>query len=172
MKNKYTLGTIEKDNIEIIRKLRNEQIDILRQFKPINSVEQEEYFSKIHKDNKQILFSILDDNTFLGYCGLININYIYGTAEISFIVDGLRLHADDYESIFLFVLNELRKHAFNTLNLNKIWTETYEFRTNHINILESFGMKKDGILREHIYKKGKRYNSIVHSMLRREYESI
>jgi RimJ/RimL family protein N-acetyltransferase len=69
-------------------------------------------------------------------------------------------------------LNELRKHAFNTLNFNKIWTETYEFRTNHINILESFGMKKDGILREHIYKKGKRYNSIVHSMLRREYESI
>ena len=164
---KYKLGTIEKNNIESIRTLRNNQMDILRQFKLINSVEQEEYFNKVHKDNTQILFSILDNDSFIGYCGLTNINYIYGTAEISFIVD-----TDDYENVFLFVLNELSKHAFNVLNLNKIWTETYEFRKNHINIIESFGMKQEGILREHVYKKGKRYNSIVHSLLKREYGTI
>ena len=164
---KYKLGTIEKKNIEFIRTLRNNQMDILRQFKLINSVEQEEYFNKVHKDNTQILFSILDDDSFIGYCGLTNINYIYGTAEISFIVD-----TDDYENVFLFVLNELSEHAFNVLNLNKIWTETYEFRKNHINIIESFGMKQEGILREHVYKKGKRYNSIVHSLLKREYGTI
>ena len=164
---KYKLGTIEKNNLEFIRELRNNKMDILRQFKLINSVEQEEYFSKIHKDNTQILFSILDNDTFFGYCGLTNINYIYGTAEISFIVD-----TNDYKNVFLFVLSELSKHAFDILNLNKIWTETYEFRKNHINIIESFGMKQECILREHVYKKGKRYNSIIHSLLRGEYETI
>lgn len=164
---RYKLGTIEQGDIEYIRELRNSQIDILRQFRPINSIEQEEYFSRLHKDNKQILFSILDNDNLVGYCGLTNINYVYGTTEIAFIVNG-----EEHEKVFLFALGELSKYAFHVLNLNKVWTETYEFRKSHIKVIKDFGMKQEGVLREHAYKKGKRFNSVIHSLLRREYESF
>ena len=162
---KYELSTIEKEHIEEIRLLRNQQIEVLRQFKPIGFKEQEEYFQNIHKDQRQILFSILEENKFIGYCGLTNINYVYGTAEFSFIVNSLD---EDCESVFLFCLSELCGFAFKTLNLNKVHTETYEFRKEIINFIEKSGFKKDGVLREHVYKNGKRYNSFIHSLLRSE----
>ena len=101
---KYKLSTIGKQHVEKIRLLRNEQLEILRQFKPISSMEQEEYFYGIHKDQRQVLFSILEEEKFIGYCGLTNINYVYGTAEVSFIVDK---SDEECESAFLFCLQEL-----------------------------------------------------------------
>ncbi len=166
---KYKLGTIEKDHIELIRKWRNEQIEILRQTKPISYAEQEEYFSKLNKDDKVILFSILDQkDKLLAYCGLVNINYVNETAELSFLANTGIAKTNTYSDLFLFVLKELVKYAFDTLNLHKVWTETYAFRDKHIEILESFGMTKEGVLREHVYYKGKRYSSIIHSILRDE----
>lgn len=162
---KYKLSTIEKEHIEKIRFLRNQQIEVLRQFKPISFKEQEEYFQNVHKDQRQILFSILEENKFIGYCGLTNISYVYGTAEFSFITNSLD---EECESVFLFCLNELCNFAFKTLNLNKVHTETYEFRKEIINFIEKRGFKKDGVLREHVYKNGKRYNSFIHSLLRSE----
>ena len=166
---KYKLRTIENNDLEAIRKMRNTQTKILRQVKPISYNEQQEYFSKIHKDNSQILFAIEDEvEEMIGYCGLVNINYIYSTAEISFITIKSECNVE-YSKIFLFILNSLSDFAFNSLGLNKIWTETYGFRTNHISILEQFGMIKEGVLREHVFKDGERHNSIIHSKLKNEH---
>ena len=166
---KYKLRTIENNDLEAIRKMRNAQTKILRQVKPISYNEQQEYFSKIHKDNSQILFAIEDEvEEMIGYCGLVNINYVYSTAEISFITIKSECNVE-YSKIFLFILNRLSDFAFNSLGLNKIWTETYGFRTNHISILEQFGMIKEGVLREHVFKDGERHNSIIHSKLKNEH---
>jgi RimJ/RimL family protein N-acetyltransferase len=166
---KYKLRTIENNDLEAIRKMRNAQTKILRQVKPISYNEQQEYFSKIHKDNSQILFAIEDEvEEMIGYCGLVNINYVYSTAEISFITIKSECNVE-YSKIFLFILNSLSDFAFNSLGLNKIWTETYGFRTNHISILEQFGMIKEGVLREHVFKDGERHNSIIHSKLKNEH---
>jgi RimJ/RimL family protein N-acetyltransferase len=163
-----SIRTIEKTDIENIRIWRNEQTDILRQVNFISQIEQEEYFTKIHNDNKQILFAIDDKNNFVGYCGLVNLDFIYSTAEISFVAK-TNLDKLYYKNLFNFTLKYLGDYAFNTLNLNKIWTETYSFRKYHISILEDFGMVKEGILREHVYIKGKRHNSIIHSKLKKEH---
>ena len=164
----YNLRTIENEDLELIRKWRNEQIDILRQVKPISYNEQKDYFSNIHKDSIQILFALTIDDLFVGYCGLVNIDYIYSTAEVSFIAK-TNMQDSNYRKLFTFTLDNLAKYAFNTLNLNKIWTETYEFRKKHIHILESFGFIQEGILREHVYIKGKKHNSIIHSILKDEH---
>lgn len=163
------LRTIENDDIEKIRIWRNEQIDVLRQYKPITFNEQQEYFKNVYKDNKQILYA-LEDETLIGYCGLVNINYVYSTAEISFVCK-TEVNEIKYKEIFLFALSSLAEIAFNSLNLNKIWTETYDFREKHIFILEEFGFIKEGVLREHIFSKGKRHNSVIHSKLKREHNN-
>ncbi len=168
---KYNLRTIENEDLELIRKWRNEQTDILRQVKPISYNEQKDYFSNIHKDPKQILFALTANDVFVGYCGLVNINYIYSTAEVSFIAKtGWESERTlKYKDLFTFTLDSLSEYAFNTLNLNRIWVETYEFRKKHINILENFGFIQEGVLREHVYIKGKKHNCIIHSVLKNEY---
>ena len=144
-------------------------MEILRQYKLITTQEQIEYFDGIHRDNKQMLFSVDRSDSFVAYCGLVNINYVYSTAEISFVASPTVV-GQDYEKLFLFVLGNLFDIGFNQLNLNKLWTETYEFREFHINILEKFGFVKEGVLRDHIFKMGKRHNSIIHSKLRGEHD--
>ena len=44
---KYTLIPIRKQDIQKIRKWRNDQMDILRQNKILTKLEQEDYFKKI-----------------------------------------------------------------------------------------------------------------------------
>jgi len=165
----YTLGTIDHKHIHLIRQWRNEQIDILRQNKLITETEQEEYFSNIHRDNRQMLFSILEDGELVGYCGLVNLDYINRSSELSFICNTELLNAAKYDELFFYAFNELAKTAFMSLGLNRLWTETYSFRGDHLRLLKKFGMIEEGILREQVFYSGKHCDSIIHSMLRREY---
>ena len=63
--NKYSLVPLREQDVESIRKWRNEQIDILRQNKPLTKDEQSKYYHQIIKKSfyekkpKVILFSFL-----------------------------------------------------------------------------------------------------------------
>ena len=165
----YELTPIKPEHIDEIRRWRNSQIDVLRQVKLIGPTEQEEWYGSLHKDNKQILFMVVNDSKLpVAYCGLTNINYIYRHSEISFIADPhIAGRKETYEKLFEFVLGELKDYAFNVLNLNRIWTETYAFRSEHIQILENFGLEHEGIMRSHVYIKGSYHDSLIHGLLRK-----
>jgi len=165
-----TLDTISTSHVEKIRQWRNEQIDVLRQHKPISEVEQQEYFQGVHKDQRQVLFSILNGNKLVGYCGLVNINHVYKNCEVSFLCDTSLINREDYDRILLFAFEEMFKYGFESLNMNRIWTETYSFRTEHLKLLSLCGLGREGVLRETVYCSGQYHDSVVQSILRREYE--
>ena len=52
------------------------------------------------------------------------------------------------------------------MKFNRVFTETFAFRTFHISILEENGYMKEGILRNHILESGKFYDSIIHGMIK------
>ncbi|AFV24567.1 putative ribosomal-protein-serine acetyltransferase [Methanolobus psychrophilus R15] len=165
------LSNIEFGDLENIKKWRNEQMSILRQWKPLTDRNQEKYWDIIANSNDSVLFSIIDENDrFVGYCGLTNIDYISSRGELSFLLD-TDLECDNtvHDKTLLAVLKMLSQYGFGQLNLNKIYTETYVYRESHIKTLESFGLKRDGILRKHVFKNGEYHDSVMHSMLRSEY---
>jgi RimJ/RimL family protein N-acetyltransferase len=49
--------------------------------------------------------------------------------------------------------------------LRRLYTETFSFRKKHINILENFGFKLEGVMKMHIIKNKKIYDSLIHGML-------
>ncbi|WP_342305956.1 GNAT family N-acetyltransferase [Methanolobus sp. ZRKC5] len=165
------LSNIEFEDLENIKKWRNEQMPILRQWKPLTDKNQDEYWKIIANSNDSILFSIIDDNEKMcGYCGLTNIDYISSRGELSFLLDtDLDRDNDVHDKTLIIVLKMLSKYGFNQLNLNKIYTETYIYREDHVSTLENFGLKKDGILRKHVFKNGEYHDSVIHSILRSEY---
>lgn len=166
---------IKHEYIFLIQKWRNAQINILRQRKKINLRQQIAWFDSLKNDKTQKLFAIFEKTDskkrLIGYCGLTHIDYFNHRAEVSFLVDAKRTQIDHlYKTDMLNALLFLAKYAFLKLKLKKIFTETYEFRKNHIKILELFGFKKEGVLRSQVLLGNKFYNSIIHSLLRDEFD--
>lgn len=169
---------LREEDIISIKKWRNEQMDILRQNYPLTDQDQILYYQKVilpsfqQKNPKNILFSILNSRKCIGYCGLTNLDWISRKAEISFLIE--TIHSDDFEVYgknFFRFLEFIKSIAFDEINFNRIFSETYNNRPHNIEILENCGFKQEGILRENVIIKNKFVDSKIHGFLRREYVS-
>jgi len=167
--------SLKREHLEKLKEWRNAQMDILRQWKPLTDHNQEKWFQEVSTAINQVVFSIVifdkgNNEEFIGYCGLVHIDHINKRAELSFLIEPERTSKREvYQEDFTAALRVLCEYGFNQLNFNKIFTETFSFRKYQIEILEKFGFRKDGILREHQYVNGKYWDSIIHSMLRSEF---
>jgi hypothetical protein len=172
-KEKYCLISLREEDIELIRIWRNEQIPVLRQKKVITKNEQYEYFLKtimpsfITKEPECILFSFIIDQKCIGYGGFVNIDWTNQKSEISFLLDTnrvkkLEIYQKEFE-IFLKLIIQLNKKY---LKFATIFTETYDFRLEHIKILEKIGFKNiKKIMTDKKDHHGNFLNSIIHEKM-------
>ena len=173
----YQLIAIRQEDIELIRVWRNAQLEVLRQKVTISSQEQKNYFQKIiwpslnHERPKQILFSFLFHQDCIGYGGLTHIDWESLRAEVSFLVNPLRAEdSNTYIRDYSHFLTLLCQVAFEELHLHRLFTETFAFRLMHITILEKFGFKQEGILREHIFNGRQWHDSLMHGLLSKDWD--
>jgi len=171
------LCPLEKSYLPKLKKWRNLQIQVIRQFKPLTDYDQEKWFEKLSEDESQILFGIIildeesEEEVLIGYCGITNIDLKNRRGEISFLVSPDRANDEKlYKEDFLSTLYMLCRYGFEELNLNKLFTETFSFRKKHLDTLEQFGFNRDGILRNHHFTCGQYYDSIIHSLLASEWK--
>lgn len=173
--NKRYLYPLRKGHLSKIQDWRNSQMDVLRQWKPLTEYNQEKWFQQISEDPTQVVFSVMFPNeqnemTFVGYCGITNIDFKNRRGEISFLINPERAQNKKlYREDFLATLYMLCQYGFEELNLQKIFTETFAFRKNHISVIEEFGFHFDGSLRKHQFVKNQYYDSIIHSMIYNEW---
>lgn len=173
----YTLTALRHRDILEIMYWRNAQIDVLRQKKPLTRADQERYFREVVEptfamDEPPImLFSFLSRGQLVGYGGLVYLDFTARRAEVSFLVDPKRAGDDKlYSQDFLAYLTLIKKIAFEELGLNRIFTETFAFRQKHLGLIEKAGFRFEGRLREHIKVRGKFTDSLIHSILKKEYK--
>ena len=80
-----------EDRLDIMT-IRNEQLYHLRQAKPLTIEDQDKYFNSVvnalfeQEKPSQLLFSFFENDVFIGYGGLVHINWIDKNAEISFVM--------------------------------------------------------------------------------------
>jgi len=176
---KYTLIPIRKQDIQKIRKWRNDQMDILRQNKILTKLEQEDYFKKIIKrtfqENKPncILFSFLLNDECIGYGGFVHIDWFLKRSEISFLNETNRAqNQETYKTDYSIFLKIILQIAFEQLCLNRIFTETFAFRKNTSKLLEKFGFRLEGRLKNHVMVKGNYFDSLIHGFLKQYYKKL
>ena len=171
--------SLEQPDLAQIKKWRNEQQSICRYWKQLTDDNQEDwYFTYSDKDAKEVIFAIREGITsdivpkwgvleyqLIGYCGLVYIDWLNRRAEYSILVDKAR--HDDYDEIFNKTTDFITEYGFNSLNLNKITTETFSHRTHQIELLEKYGFAWQGKLYEHQYKDGKYWDSHLHAIFRK-----
>jgi RimJ/RimL family protein N-acetyltransferase len=155
---------------EIIRGWRNSQMKVLRQNDTITQLAQETYFqnvirgSLIAENPEQILLSMEDQKKLVAYGGLVNISWANRRAELSFLTSG-DLPIEKYESYFSTFISYIQNVSLGQFGLHKIFTETYEFRHEHIFILEKCGFKIEGRLIDHNVDSDGFCDSIIHGVI-------
>jgi len=171
--NEYTIVPIREIDMLEIAKWRNEQIDILRQNVILTDQDQKGYYDRhvvpsfSETKPKIILFSYLEHNMCIGYGGLTNIDWENKRAELSFLLETERAkNVQQYRRDFSYFLHLLKRVVFNELRFNRIFTETYDVRTDHILVLEENGFVLEGRLKQHVVIRGRFVDSLIHGCLR------
>ncbi len=171
----YSISTIRPIDIESIRIWRNAQVDVLRQKKSISTEDQMTYFAHViwpsmtESFPKQILFSYFFEEQLIGYGGLTHMDWEAKRAEVSFLVTPERIaNPKLYQSDFSHFLKLLAQVAFKELKFHRLFTETYAFRKDHLEVIESVGFKLEGILRDHVFEKNQWFDSLMHGLLSKE----
>ena len=174
--NKYSLVPLRERDVESIRKWRNEQIDILRQNKPLTKDEQSKYYHQVIKKSfyekkpKIILFSFLIKNACIGYGGFVHIDWDSKKAELSFILDTNRTKEPRiYKKEFSIFLKIILNIGFKQILFHKIFTETFDIRPNTILVLEKAGFVLENRLSSKNYISGSHVDSLFHRILISEY---
>lgn len=169
---RFSLETIQDEDIEDIRGWRNAQIDILRQSGEISPSQQKKYFEDfiwptMALDNpKNILLTFFENNKRIGYGGMVHISWEHRRAEVSFLLDPvLARDPTAYAVYFSAYLSMIKEFAFSLLNFKRLYTETYDFRKKHIEILESCSFKFEGQMRKHIMIGDKHHDSLIHGII-------
>lgn len=164
----FSLVPIRDEDKYSILEMRNEQIYHLRQAEVLTQEKQEYYFSqvvsKLFEEVKpnQILFSLLKDNEFIGYGGLVHINWIDKNAEISFIMK-TELEKENFSFFWENYLSILEKVAFGDLKFHKIFTYAFDLRPHLYEALEKSSFKEEARLEEHCLFNGKYIDVVIHS---------
>lgn len=135
-----------------------------REYRLLSMINQCDWFNRISSSDKVEMFGIEVDGALVGVCGLCNINWVNGTAEIS------RYVAPEYQGkgISVQALTLLRQRAFEEFNLRRLWAEVYSFRTENIARLEQCGYILEGRMRKHVFKQGQYHDSLIYGLLRVE----
>lgn len=157
----------------LIRKWRNEQIYHLRQQGILSEDQQNKYFKDnisplfIVDEPSQLLFSIYRRGSLVGYGGLVHINWLDKYAEMSFLTktEILNNNNSEYGRILSIFISAMKKVLFDHLNFNRMFTETYSLRLQHIKILEANGYILEGSQRRKILINGEYHDSLIHSIL-------
>lgn len=180
IKNHYKhiyLRPLEKRYLTQLKEWRNRQTNILRQYFYLTDFDQERWLAQLKGDRRQALFALLTKKNgrlvFIGYGGLTNLDLINRRGEISFVVDPRRavrpaVYQKDWQAaLYLFCA-----YGFEQLNLNRLFTDTFANRRQHTEILEKFGFRREGVLRQHYFKNGQYLNSFFHSILAPEWKKL
>jgi len=71
-----------------------------------------------------------------------------------------------YRKEFLIILEMMKDLAFNDLQFQKLFTETYSFREFHISVLESSGFMLEGRLKKHVIINNQPVDSLIHGIIK------
>jgi RimJ/RimL family protein N-acetyltransferase len=170
---KIGLTAVEKEDLAKLRDWRNEPEfrKNFREYRELNMAMQEKWFEqKVLDDPNTMMFAIrrLSDGELLGCCGFVYINWVHRHADLSIYIGWKDAYIDD-EGLAPESCELLFKYGFDELNLNKIWTEIYEFDQKKWALYQELGFVQDGLLRENYFYDGKWWGSRMISLLAKDY---
>lgn len=105
--------------------------------------------------------------TLIGTCGLHNVDWINHQAELGIFIGDKAFWNRGYGRR---AVSLLLRHAFNTLNLNRVYLRVYETNPRAIHAYEHVGFVHEGRLRQARFQNGRYVDELIMSVLRSEWQ--
>ncbi len=138
---------------------------------PLSLEEEEQWYEQVLKQPKPerplaIEAKEGDDWRLIGNISLFDLNWIHRSAEVGILIGDKRFWNRGFgrEAMQLMV-----KHAFSTLNLNRVYLRVDVENVRGIRAYERAGFVKEGILRQAVYRNGIYSDMMVMSVIRSEW---
>jgi RimJ/RimL family protein N-acetyltransferase len=164
------LRALERDDLPRMRDWRNlpELRRHFREFRELNLVNQEQWFTRISSSPNDFMFLIerADDRTPIGVCGLVYVHWVLRSADLSLYIGHDETYIDGPGGYAEEAARILVRYAFNNLNMHKVWTELYSFDERKIALYTRLGFSRDAVLRDNCYEDGGYHDSYIYSLIR------
>lgn len=151
------------------RWLCDERIAVtLKMHRPLTEKMEREYIENAGASDKDLVLAIVlhEGDRHIGGIGLHGIRWKDRAATFGLFIGEPDCHDRGYgrEAIRL-----LLRHAFETLNLNRVELGVFSNNPRAIHVYEQLGFVREGVRREWAYIGGRYVDELVYAMLAREY---
>jgi diamine N-acetyltransferase len=106
------------------------------------------------------------DHQFIGNVYLLNIHPINRTAEFSIVISDKRYWS---QGIGAEVARRVLHHAFQDLNLNRVYLYVLNNNDRAIRLYEKIGFRREGRMEEAVYKNGAYHDLLLMAVLKRQH---
>lgn len=171
--NNYTLRSIShEDAVNLFEIMGDAETMKYITSHPVQSIEEMEEKINTHLENfqleKEIPWVIIDNKNerVIGMFRFHKVNMWHRKAEM-----GVAIHRDyQRKGLMTELMPEILRYGFEILELNRIVGDIFADNTGSRKILEKFGFKKEGVLRQTDFDGENFHDTVVYSMLRSEYQ--
>lgn len=171
---KVHLIAMEEEHIEMLRELANdpefEKMIVGWSF-PLSKTDQQRWFEhcKNDLDALRYVISTVEDGP-VGAIGLRNIDWKNGTADGG----GMRIAKKEIRTRGLATdaWMTLMRYCFEELRLNRVNGQALVYNIASQKVCEKVGFKREGIMRQAVYKNGQFHDVIMYGCLRSDYEEL
>lgn len=139
---------------------------------PLSRVEEENWFNEMIKSpaaEHPLTIEVKEKDGWkkIGNITFLKIDWIARSAEV-----GIAIGEKDYwnQGYGTEAMKLMLKHGFETLNLNRIYLQVYDFNQRGIRAYEKSGFVREGCMRQALHKQGKYHDILLMSVLRQEWE--
>lgn len=166
------LRAIERKDLDEIMKWVNDRevTKYLAAFLyPVSQEEEEKFLERAmsRNDTEKNLVMETKERVYIGQISLHKIDWKNSNAELGIVIGNKEYWGKGYGTEAIKILLH---HAFNQMNLYKIYLQVFEFNQRGIRCYEKCGFKKEGKLRKNHFYKAKYYDVILMGILKDEFE--
>lgn len=168
------LRCIDRDDLPVFVRWFNDPE--VRQFLsillPLSQTQEERWFENMLQQPPEthplmIEVNIAESWQAIGNTGFVQINWYNRDTEIGIVIGEKSFWNRGYGSE---AMRLMLKHAFNTLNLNRVYLRVYETNLRGIRAYEKAGFIQEGRMRQALYREGKYFDILLMSILRSEWQ--
>lgn len=167
----FSLREMTRKDLPIINSWRanRELIDYLgAPYRYINEeVEQKWYENYISTRDTTIRCTIMNNNEeVIGLVSITNIDWVNRSGVLHVMIGESNNRG---KGAGTYAVNEMVRHAFYDMNLNRLELSVLSRNQRAINLYEKVGFTKEGIKRRAVYKNGSFVDMVIMAILREEY---
>jgi len=131
-----------------------------------NTIEkQTKYYESLLNNTNEVVFAIIDEETqkHIGCVGLHRIDWVHRSAELGIVIGDRNVWGKKFGKQAWQLISD---YGFNVLNLHKIYAIIVAGNVPSCKCAESAGFRRDGNMRDFLYKNGKYMDAHYYSRLR------